>query len=378
MKRQRHSYWFSRLAAGLIRRLQAALAGLFRVLRFPVFSPTGYRHVEAAPAPGSDHWDPQVPLSWFQRNRPWLRRLTGGVMLRLLALPLITLLSIAVIVLVSLRTGRTEITQFPDGLRLYYESVDFASEDGTRLSGWFVPSLSADDVIDLGDKALCRKRPGVVLCHGIGGNRSQLLPLAAWLNRQGFEVLLFDFRACGLSTGNTRSLGLWERSDALAAAHYLAGRSTVDPRRLALIGIDVGGFAALGAAARDHSVRAVALINTDSDLRAAVARKLGADRLVGQLCTNAYVWGFQSYFRAHDGQLSAVRLAEALAGDQSLLLLTSKSRLDLQASAARITADSPAHALAVTVPDHALTPFVNPADLAPVLSSFLGQTLHTD
>ena len=350
-----------------------------RVLSFPVFSPHSYRHEASsrAMADGQDLVD-EYEQSWWQRHKGVFRRVTVGMGLRVLAVPVVLLLSIGTIVFASVRAGRTGITQFPDGLRLYYESVEFSSDDGTVLRGWFIPSLHAEDIVAQGDKALRNKRPGVLLCHGIGGNRSQLLPLAAYLNRRGYEVLLFDFRACGLSAGQTRSFGIYEVNDALAAAHYLAGRATVDPQRIAALGLDLGGFAALGAAARDHSLRGAAVINVDADLRSAVWRRLGQDGLWGQMCASAYVWGLQSWFRSNEAQLSAVRQGQSLGEHQRLLALTSGSQGELQGAAARIVARSPAQALAVTVPDRALSPFINAMEMGPVLQKWLVETLELE
>ena len=265
-------------------------------------------------------------------------------MMRLLALPLLFFFCIVFIVFFSVRTGRTEIHQFPEGMRLYYEPVQFKSEDGTVLRGWFIPSLDADEVIENGDKALRQKRPGVVLCHGNCWNRGQLLNLAAYLNQQGYEVLLFDFRACGQSEGETRSFGLRERNDVLAAVHYLADQGSVDRDRIAVIGQDVGGIAALGAAARDYSIRALVVADVDKDMRTAISRRMDKSGTFWDLFETAYLRGYQTYFRVSERQLSSVRTAESLSENQSMLFLMRHDNPSLKESAHTIVSHSKANA----------------------------------
>ncbi|GEM_PF-1164026 len=340
-KKQRSSGKFKQALWQVLRQgIRAAL----QVSMFRVFDPHSYRR------------HPQMALAdsgkgvQKQGLRVLLGQLVDAVIPRLIVLPVLFLLFVGVIFYSTLCPARVPLQTFPEALRLYYEKVQFFSEDGTELHAWFIPSLSADDVVEDGDQALKRQKPGVVLCHGLGASRDQLLALAGYLNANDFEVLLFDFRACGLSGGETRSLGLRERNDVLAAVHYLADRSSVDKSRIAVVGQDIGGAAALGAAARDHSIDAVVVGDIDADLHTAIDRRLAGLGVLREVSVSAYLAAYKGYFHTSDRQVSSAQMAESLDQQQGLLVLTRKGVADLAESAKLVAKYSHARTVSAELP----------------------------
>lgn len=317
---------------------------VLRVLMFRVLDPHSYRrHRRESQGDSADR-------SQKRGLRVVLGQFVDAVIPRLIVLPVLFLLFVGVIFYTTLCPARVPLRTFPEALRLYYEKVQFVSEDGTRLHAWFIPSLSAEDVVEEGDQALKRQKPGVVLCHGLGASRDQLLALAGYLNANDFEVLLFDFRACGLSGGETRSLGLRERDDVLAAVHYLADRSSVDRDRIAVVGQDIGGAAALGAAARDHSIDAVVVSDIDADLHGAIHRRLEGLGMLRDISVNAYLAAYKGYFHTSDRQVSSAQMAESLDKQQGLLVMTRKGRCDLAESAKLVAKYSHARTVSAELP----------------------------
>jgi fermentation-respiration switch protein FrsA (DUF1100 family) len=144
----------------------------------------------------------------------------------------------------------------PSEYRVPYEEVSFTSVDGTLLRGWFIRP-----------ERISTPLPAVVLCHGLGANKSDFTGLGAALFRRGYAVLLFDFRAHGESGGSRTSLGLYEQDDVRAAVRYLAARPEVEPQRIALYGFSLGGSAAILAAAGNPAVRAVVADSAFTSLR---------------------------------------------------------------------------------------------------------------
>src|SRR5438093_640582 len=71
----------------------------------------------------------------------------------------------------------------PDDFPFPVERVSWTTTDVEAITGWFVPGDGADKAI--------------VLLHGFGGDRRQLLPRAKFFRQQGYAVLLYDARACG-------------------------------------------------------------------------------------------------------------------------------------------------------------------------------------
>ncbi len=111
---------------------------------------------------------------------------------------------------------------FPDKYGMVYERISFRSADGLALAGWFVPSPSG------GDKTL-------LICHGWGDNKGQILEQTQFLNRsEGFNLLYFDFRGHGESEGDQVTLGKQELLDFAAAVDYL---KTKRPRSAANLGV---------------------------------------------------------------------------------------------------------------------------------------------
>jgi alpha-beta hydrolase superfamily lysophospholipase len=122
------------------------------------------------------------------------------------------------------------------------EEVQFPSRDGLLLGGWWIPAA--------GDA-----RGTVVLCPGQNGSLDKDIPQAGPLQRAGFNVLLFDFRAHGRSQGELVTLGALEQADLFGALDYLAGQRGV--RRAGVLGFSMGAGVALLVAAQDARVAAL-------------------------------------------------------------------------------------------------------------------------
>jgi dipeptidyl aminopeptidase/acylaminoacyl peptidase len=138
--------------------------------------------------------------------------------------------------------------------------VAFRSSDGLTLKGWYVPS---------------RNRAAVILVHGYGGNRSELLPEARLLAKHRFGVLLFDSRAHGESEGEILTYGDRERRDLRAAVDFLARQADIDPERVGALGFSAGASAVVLAAAEDQRLRAIALEAPATSLRDFCADEFG-------------------------------------------------------------------------------------------------------
>lgn len=131
----------------------------------------------------------------------------------------------------------------PEGLA---EEISFDSaSDAVRISGWFLRAPVAE------------RAPAVVLCHGIWTGRRECLPLALRFRAAGYNVLVFDFRAHGLSGGRFTSVGLHETNDVIGAVEYLKQRPEVDAARIGVLGFSMGAAASIQAAAACSDIAAV-------------------------------------------------------------------------------------------------------------------------
>jgi pimeloyl-ACP methyl ester carboxylesterase len=97
------------------------------------------------------------------------------------------------------------------------------------------------------------------MAHGIGGTRdSALLPFAEEFATAGLDVLLFDYRCFGDSTGEPRQLGYppRHRDDYRAAVEFARGLDGVDPERIVLWGTSWSGGHVVYVAADDPRIAA--------------------------------------------------------------------------------------------------------------------------
>jgi pimeloyl-ACP methyl ester carboxylesterase len=127
------------------------------------------------------------------------------------------------------------------------ESVEFATEDGLRLSGSFL-------------RARTEEQAGlIVYCHEYHGDRWSVIPYIDHLRDLGFDLFTFDFRNHGASDHETGYDPMqWssdrEVCDLRAALQYLRQRPDRDPAGFGLFGVSRGGTTALLAAALEYDV----------------------------------------------------------------------------------------------------------------------------
>jgi pimeloyl-ACP methyl ester carboxylesterase len=144
---------------------------------------------------------------------------------------LLVLLAVLVPWLAFLHPLHTMPKRTPVALGLAFEDVRFPSRDGARLAAWLIPHPSA--------------RGNVIYCHGHGRSCGQGAGLFTTLHTLGLNILAFDFRGHGASSGHTSTFGDHEVEDLLAAVHYLQARFPNQP--LFLIGTSLGAAVILQA-----------------------------------------------------------------------------------------------------------------------------------
>jgi fermentation-respiration switch protein FrsA (DUF1100 family) len=138
---------------------------------------------------------------------------------------------------------------------------DLLTSDGVQIAGWYIPSGNGSGPTG----------PTVVLAHGHGGNKSNMLPFAALLHEQ-YNVVIPDFRNHGQSGGSQTTVGVLEQNDLRAIVDWV--HDNKKPEQIALLGVSMGGAAALNEAIADQHVDAVILDSTHATLANALQARL--------------------------------------------------------------------------------------------------------
>ncbi len=157
---------------------------------------------------------------------------------------------------------RTELYGSPRDFQLILQKPMWFEEkwknsDSTQTVGW---------LLSRGKPA-----PAIILSHGYGSNRSELLTLSFELWKAGYHVLVYDLRGHGESPVKWSGLGTYEKDDLLSALNFLRSRTneTGQPLlegRVGLYGVDIGGYISLVAATQDPMIKAVAVDSVYPDV----------------------------------------------------------------------------------------------------------------
>lgn len=142
------------------------------------------------------------------------------------------------------------ILQDPSRLGLDYLDLTATTADGQTVHAWWLPA---------------RKSQGHILfAHGNAGNIGDRVPIFALLTAAGFDVLAFDYRGFGRSTGRPSEAGTY--LDSRAALDLLLAQPGVDPKRIAYLGKSLGGAVMLELALA-HPPAALILMSTFTGMR---------------------------------------------------------------------------------------------------------------
>ncbi|QOC21952.1 alpha/beta hydrolase [Wenzhouxiangella sp. AB-CW3] len=121
-----------------------------------------------------------------------------------------------------------DLVATPEHIGLEYRELNFETADGETLHGWWLPHADA--------------RATLLFHHGNAGNISHRLDSLQIFHDLGLEVLIFDYRGYGQSTGSPSEAGLYE--DARAAWRWLLEEQGAEADQVILFGRSMGGAVA--------------------------------------------------------------------------------------------------------------------------------------
>lgn len=210
------------------------------------------------------------------------------------------------------------------GQELLWSDEQWKSIDGLDVHGWFLRGKPS--------------APAIVLSHGEGQTRSDLLRLGVRLWSAGYNVVLYDLRGHGQSAVNWSSLGKYEADDLVRGLQRLKElrdanqKPFFDTTRIGLYGVGVGGYASIVAAAQTENVRAVVVDSVYSDIPRFVHGQLKEAFGLNNRTSDFLIdLGLNLYLGSAGNQITA---AEAIRSFQHipLLMLTSNNAGELRLS----------------------------------------------
>jgi len=206
----------------------------------------------------------------------------------------------------------------------------WTNRDGSSARGWLLRGAE--------------NAPAVILYHKYGADRSYVLNLGVKLNEStNFTVLMPDLRAHGLDPKiKICSFGGCETEDASAAIEFVRGLKTQNQitlvgKDLGIYGVELGSLSALTAAAKDKTIKAVALdsvpANSDQLLEDTIQKRFpfasGITSKFARLGT--YLYFFDGCYK-HESFCETARLVE----DRKVLLLAGLDAPEFQESTGKL------------------------------------------
>lgn len=139
------------------------------------------------------------------------------------------------------------------------EEITFQG-DGETLAGWYFDNPTDGNC-------------GVILLHGITGSRYGGLKYAPLFWERGCDLMMYDHRHHGASSGDYGTYGFYEKQDALAALDWFAGRTGLAHDRIGLQGESYGAATALQAGELATDLAFIAGDSSYRDLKTIVSEQ---------------------------------------------------------------------------------------------------------
>ena len=125
--------------------------------------------------------------------------------------------------------------------------------DGVKLSSWYFQNPR-------------KERCAVIMLHGFGGARAEVVGATPLFWDRGCDLLLYDSRGHGDSSPALLSFGVHERQDLKLAIAWLSRRTKLPVSRIGLVGWSYGAASAIQAAAETPKIGFVVADSSYSSL----------------------------------------------------------------------------------------------------------------
>ena len=138
----------------------------------------------------------------------------------------------------------------PEKSGIPYKEIKFPTKNNCYLYGWWMPSQNESS----------HPAPTLILVHGWGRNAGYMLPYIKKLYTFGYNLLAFDLRSHGNSDSDKHPNMLQFSEDIRAATEFVLKQGGSKSGKIGVIGMSVGGSAAIHAATSDNRIKSVVTI----------------------------------------------------------------------------------------------------------------------
>jgi pimeloyl-ACP methyl ester carboxylesterase len=180
----------------------------------------------------------------------------------------------------------------PDKHKIGFEEIHIPSVKDSQLFGWWIPT-SPD-------------APTLILLHGWGRNLSRMMPYIQKLHPLGYNLLAFDARNHGSSSPEKHlTVGTFSE-DILAVVDFLGISDLTSSDSIGVLGLSIGGGAAINAAGWDARIKSVVTVGAISH-PVAVMNYEFQKRHIPNFIVGAILWYMRLRFRLDFDKIAPVK-----------------------------------------------------------------------
>ncbi len=178
-----------------------------------------------------------------------------------------------------LKNESPKIESTPGSFGRAYEPFSILNDEGTPLSGWFVPAKTPSPSL-------------IIFLHGWGANKSDVIVPTIFLADR-YNLAYFDFRNHGESGRSRTSLTCLEVRDLKTVVRALRAQKKEFAKNLGLYGFSMGAAAAITGAADLPEVQAVIAESPFSSYNHTVVRFARLFYKVPKFATRITLWSMR-------------------------------------------------------------------------------------
>lgn len=143
----------------------------------------------------------------------------------------------------------------PSELNMNFEDINIKVDDDLKLHCWLI-------------KAPLPTKGTLLYLHGVGDCKIDGLRFAKLFYDNHYNVFLYDSRRHGKSEGKFCTYGYYEKYDLIHVMDYLESRMDLHLGKIGVFGTSMGAAVAIQTASIDHRIKALAVENCFTTLRA--------------------------------------------------------------------------------------------------------------